>query len=362
MPDMGRYLLIDVGAGTMDVLYWDAALDIHYKAVVKSPVRRLAEEASAIEGDILITGCEMGGGALGSILRGKADSARVVITTEAAATLNHDVEKVRSWGIEVVDATRVAELAEDPGFAHLELADIDPERIRRLIESFGVPFAFDCVGLCAQDHGVAPPGVSHLDFRHHLFTEILDRSPSPSALLYRAEEVPDVMNRLKSLAGSARKLPVAEGIYVMDSGMAAILGASRDSAALGKERILVLDVATSHTVGAALERDEIAGFFEYHTRDITASSLDRLLKDLPEGKLTHQKILREGGHGAYTRRRFPYKSAEAIIVTGPKRSLLKDSSLSVVFGAPFGDNMMTGCGGLLEAIRRRQGLDPAGIV
>lgn len=359
---MGRYLLIDVGAGTMDVLYYDASLGIHYKAVVKSPVQRLAEEAAAIEGDILVTGCEMGGGALGGILRRKAGAARVVITTQAAATLNHDPGKVRSWGIEIVDATRAAELAEDPGFTHLELADVDPERIRKLIESFGVPFAFDCVGLCAQDHGMAPPGVSHLDFRHRHFREILDLDPSPYALLYRAEEVPDAMNRLKSLAGSAGKLPVTEGIYVMDSGMAAILGASRDSAAFGKERILVLDVATSHTVGAALEKDEIAGFFEYHTSDITAGRLERLLQDLPEGKITHQEILREGGHGAYTRRRFPYKSVEAIIVTGPKRSLLKDSSLSVVFGAPFGDNMMTGCGGLLEAIRRRQGLDPAGIV
>ncbi|VBB47417.1 conserved hypothetical protein [uncultured Desulfatiglans sp.] len=362
MPDRGRYLLIDVGAGTMDVLYWDAALDIHYKAVVKSPVRRLAEEASAIEGDILITGCEMGGGALGSILRGKADSARVVMTTEAAATLHHDMGKVRSWGIEVVDTAQALERMKNPGLKRLELADVDPERIRRLVESFGVPFAFDCVGLCAQDHGVAPPGVSHLDFRHRLFTEILDRSPSPSALLYRAEEVPAAMNRLKSLAESARKLPVEEGIYVMDSGMAAILGASRDRAARGKEKILVLDVATSHTVGAALERDEIVGFFEYHTRDITASNLDRLLKDLPEGRLSHEEILREGGHGAYTRRRFPWEDTLPIIATGPKRALLKDSRLPIVYGAPFGDNMMTGCGGLLEAIRGRQGLDPAEIV
>jgi hypothetical protein len=30
----------------------------------------------------------------------------------------------------------------------------------------------------------------------------------------------------------------------------------------------------------------------------------------------------------------------------------------MMFGAPLGDNMMTGCVGLLEALRRRKGLEP----
>jgi hypothetical protein len=32
--------------------------------------------------------------------------------------------------------------------------------------------------------------------------------------------------------------------------------------------------------------------------------------------------------------------------------------LKLVYGAPFGDNMMTGTVGLLEALRRRKGLAP----
>jgi len=139
----------------------------------------------------------------------------------------------------------------------------------------------------------------------------------------------------------------------MDSGMAAILGASTDNLAQAKEKILVLDIATSHTVGAALVGREIAGFFEYHTHDITLERLESLLETLADGKLIHQKILQEGGHGAYTRKAFGFKNVEAIIATGPRRKLVKDSRLPICFGAPWGDNMMTGTVGILEAIRRQ---------
>ena len=42
---MSRFLMIDIGAGTMDILHYDTDTDLHYKAVVKSPVRYLAEKA-----------------------------------------------------------------------------------------------------------------------------------------------------------------------------------------------------------------------------------------------------------------------------------------------------------------------------
>jgi hypothetical protein len=38
--------------------------------------------------------------------------------------------------------------------------------------------------------------------------------------------------------------------------------------------------------------------------------------------------------------------------------LLEGSHLPIEFGAPWGDNMMTGTVGLLEALRRRKGLEP----
>ena len=93
-------------------------------------------------------------------------------------------------------------------------------------------------------------------------------------------------------------------MYVMDSGMAAILGATMDSRARQKSKVLVMDIATSHTVGAALQNGELNGFFEYHTKDINLEHLEALLRKLADGDLEHKQILSEGGHGAYIRKAF----------------------------------------------------------
>lgn len=354
---MSRFLLLDVGTGTLDVLYYDDQSGLHYKAVVKSPVLYLAEQAAKLPGNLWITGCEMGGGLISQVLKERAGHAEVVMTTSAAYTVHHDLDRVRSWGIKVVEDGETPDPDQRSDYSDLAISDIEPDRLRQIVDGFGVPFEFDVVGICAQDHGVPPPGVSHLDYRHQVFSEFLNLNPIPSSLLYAQTEVPSTFNRLSSIMESAGQLPAGE-IYLMDSGMAAILGASMDSHTTGKERLLVLDVATSHTLGAALEHGEIAGFFEYHTSDITLEKLQDLLAGVAEGNLDHERILQEGGHGAYIRKGFGFDAVEIIVATGPKRRLLETSKLPLIFGAPMGDNMMTGTVGVLEAIRRRKGLEP----
>jgi uncharacterized protein (DUF1786 family) len=199
--------------------------------------------------------------------------------------------------------------------------------------------------------------MSHLDYRHQIYRERLNRNPRPESVLFEAGEVPQTFNRLKSIAQAAREIPARE-VFIMDSGFAAILGASMDLRAAKRDRIIVLDVATSHTVAATSAGGELGGFFEYHTRDITLEKLETLLGDLADGRLSHQRILAEGGHGAYLRQTVGYENVQAIIATGPRRGLLSVSQLPVTFGAPFGDNMMTGNVGMLEAIRRRKDLPP----
>jgi uncharacterized protein (DUF1786 family) len=144
----------------------------------------------------------------------------------------------------------------------------------------------------------------------------------------------------------------------MDSGVAAVLGACQDATVAALDRILVLDIATSHTVAAAMQSGVLCGFFEYHTQDVSANRLDRLLVDLADGRLTHNTILDEGGHGAYLRDAFGFASVEKILATGPRRNLISGSTLNIALGAPWGDNMMTGTVGLLEAMRLREGLPP----
>ena len=249
---MGRYLLLDIGAGTLDMLCYDTDHDLHYKAVVRSPVRVLADEIRQTRGNLVVTGCEMGGGPVSQALIDRAKTADVRMSAPAAATIHHDMQRVAAHGIRVVDAAEAEALKSDSRFHHIRTGDLQPDRLQRLVQGFGVPFEFDAVAVCAQDHGVAPPGVSHLDFRHRMFTAALADNPVPETLLYRSDQVPAEMNRLSAIANDARALPT-DRVYVMDSGMAAILGASMDVLAADRRRILVLDIATSHTVGAAVE-------------------------------------------------------------------------------------------------------------
>jgi uncharacterized protein (DUF1786 family) len=335
----------------MDILVVDDAAGLQYKAVVRSPVQTLADAAESLPGNLAVTGVEMGGGPVTEVLKARARTHAVVITASAAATLHHDPQRVRGWGIRILDDAEVEHHVRRPDFSHLVLGDLEPERLKQLVDGFGVAFTFDVIGFCAQDHGVPPAGESHLDYRHRLFRERLDPDPMPERLLYEEKQIPPTFNRLTSAARIACTLP-AEEVFVMDSGMAAILGACLDERCRPFRWRLVLDVATSHTVGALLDGERLAGFFEYHTRDITRERLEDLLRSLADGRLSHEQILAEGGHGAYIRRGIGFEQVEIILATGPKRNLLEGSSLPVVFGAPMGDNMMTGTAGLAEAIRR----------
>jgi uncharacterized protein (DUF1786 family) len=351
-----RFLAIDVGAGTMDLLFYDEEDGSQYKAVVKSPVRLLAERIESAEGDLLIDGCEMGGGPVTEVLRRRARECSVVMSRSSALTLNHDLEKVRSWGIRVVEDSEAQAVIEKGGgaFRRVSLMDVDPERIRSIVECFGVGLEFDVVGVCAQDHGVPPAGTSHLDYRHSLFKAALDNDPFAHSLVYGIHEIPHTLSRLRAIALSASLLPARE-VMVMDSGMAAICGASTDSHARGKTRVVVVDVATSHTLAAALEQGRIAGLVEYHTRDLTRERLEEIIVALADGEVDHARVLEEGGHGAYMRTALGMDSVEIILATGPKRGLLEGSRLPIVWGAPLGDNMMTGAWGVIQAVLRNKG-------
>jgi uncharacterized protein (DUF1786 family) len=352
---VSRFLCIDIGAGTMDMLWYDTDSVHHYKAVAVSPVRTIALQAAGLPGDLVVTGCEMGGGPITTVLRERAKTHRVVASASSAATLHHDPGKVRGWGITVVDDLEAERLVGREGTAHLVLRDLEPGRIESLIAGLGVPFEFDAVLVCAQDHGSPPPGTSHLDFRHRIYRSRLEHCPHPHALLFSADEVPPELNRLRAIAQTAGRLPTA-AVYVMDSGMAAVTGAAQDWHARRARRFTVLDVATSHTVCAALADGELAAMVEYHTADITRERLEALLVDLAAGTLDHRSVLAEGGHGAVVRAAAGPEALETIIATGPKRRLVHGSRLPMVYGAPLGDNMLTGCVGMLEALRLRLGM------
>jgi len=353
---MPKILTIDIGAGTMDILHYDTETKRSYKAVVQSPVMYLAQKVKKTPGSLIITGCEMGGGSFTNEIKKKAEKEKVIMSASASATVHHSIERVESLGITVVSDEKAESLLEEGNKTAIISQDLDWNRIKEIVGRFGMDLSFDCIGICAQDHGRAPNGVSHLDFRQTIFKPLLDKSPFPHTLLYKQDEIPECMNRLRAIEQTAKNIP-AEDVYVMDSGFAAILGASLDLAARNEETIVVLDIATSHTVAATVQQRQIAGYFEYHTRDISAEKIEDLIPKLCDGKIEHKEILKQGGHGAYLNKSVGYKKVKKIIATGPKRNLLRTARLPITFGAPFGDNMMTGTVGLLEAIRRSKGLE-----
>ncbi len=354
---MSRFLMLDIGAGTLDILHYDDVSGEHFKAVAPSPVRQVAWTIERSRGPLAVSGVEMGGGPVTEALLDRVRESSVAISHSAAATLNHNLDKVREWGFTLVPDESFEAFAADFSHTPVHLADIQAERIIQILASLGLPLTCDVVAVCGQDHGVPPPGVSHLDFRHNLYQRLLAEQPSPAELLFRSDQVPPAFNRLRSMALSAAGLGASE-VYVMDSGMAAILGAAQDGQAAGPDPVAVLDIATSHTVAAVVHQDSLEGFFEYHTRDITLARLETLLHDLADGRIDHAAILAEGGHGAYLRRPVGFDSIKSVIATGPKRRLLDGSRLSIKWGAPWGDNMMTGTVGLLEAVRRRRQMEP----
>ncbi len=358
---MARFLAIDVGASTLDALFLDSQSGDQFKFVAKSPTRVLAERIMASKNDrILITGRQMGGGSVAEAIRDKARQSRVMMTRSAAETIHHRKERIKNLGVTLISAKAAGQEAKKRNTSQFKAGDIVVEDIVTMLKSMGIDPVVDFFGICVQDHGTPKENISALDFRHQIFRGIIDIDPRPSAFLFEADRIPSYLRRMRAAAMDAKGIPSGK-TYLMDTGMAAILGASSDPLARGKRSIMVLDIASSHTLGALSLDGEIGGFFEYHTSAITPEILQDLIVDLAEGRLSHEKIVAEGGHGAYTRKAPGFDGVEIILGTGPKRSILKGVGMEgIVPGAPFGDNMMTGTAGLILAMAEREGVSLEG--
>ncbi|MBW1971799.1 MAG: pyruvate formate-lyase activating enzyme [Deltaproteobacteria bacterium] len=353
---MARILTIDVGAGTMDILWVDTEKKLLYKLVAKSPTMFLAEKILSSQKDIVITGVEMGGGAIANAIKEKAKEKKVVITKSAAFTIHSDLSRVKSYGVRIVDDNENLKELNKKEWDYFETKDIDPERIYAILETIGVEPFVDIIGVAVQDHGRPPKGLSAIDFRHEIFKKSLSNNPYPWTFIFNDNEIPAYLTRMKAVVKSVKKLNPSS-IYIMDTGMAAITGAYLDDLSMVKDIVVVLDIATSHTLGATLIKGEVAGFFEYHTKGINSSIISSYVKALADGKLIHKKVVEEGGHGAFIRKLVGFENVEAIIATGPKRDIIKDIDLKIHFGSPIGDNMMTGAVGLLFAIGKKEKLN-----
>jgi len=116
-------------------------------------------------------------------------------------------------------------------------------------------------------------------------------------------------------------------------------------------RAVLVNCGNMHTLAVHLVDGRIAGLLEHHTGFLTTEKLDELLERLAANTLTNDEVFQAGGHGVYLSGTASPASIACphLVVTGPRRGLLRGSRLSPYFAVPHGDMMLAGCYGLVRA-------------
>jgi uncharacterized protein (DUF1786 family) len=333
-----RLIAIDVGMGTQDILLYDSKRSIEncFKLVLPSQTQIVAQRISRetrLKHDIMLTGETMGGGPCSAAVQKHIEANLTVFATERAAlTLNDDLDKVKEMGVVIVSDDEANE-----SVCRIEFCDVDKGALEKALSHFGISLP-ENFAVAVQDHGYSP-SVSNRIFRFQYLSDIIKRGGALNLFVYK-NNIPPRFSRMKAIE---RTLPAA---LIMDTGIAAIRGAIRDENA--KPPYLVVNIGNGHTLASVVDRGSLLSLFEHHTNRMTADKLDSYLERLCSGTLDFQEVFDDGGHGCFVRESIELDKL-SILVTGPKRGIMRSSRLNVRFAAPFGDMMLTGCFGLLGA-------------
>ena len=363
MSTPARVLTVDVGTGTQDILFFESGKTIEncFKMVMPSPtvivanrIKRATEQGQVI----VLTGVTMGGGPSHWAARDHALAGYpVAVTEEAAKTFDDDLDMVRKMGFQIVGDDDAAQLAEKPETVHVVLQDFDAQAILQALRAFDVDVRVDALAIAAFDHGAAPPHISDRRFRFDFIADTVHRDPIPSAFAYMQQDVPASLTRLQAVASSARKyLELSNSaldvpLLLMDTGSAAALGALEDPIVRAQTRSILCNIGNFHALAFHLVDGKIVGIFEHHTGELTREMLETFLVKLANSTLTNEEIFSTSGHGALVLEHvsssdtFPF-----LAVTGPRRELLRGSTLHPYEAVPHGDMMLAGNYGLLRAL------------
>jgi uncharacterized protein (DUF1786 family) len=363
-----RILAVDVGTGTQDILLFESGKTIEncLQMIMPSPTVIVAERikrATEKRQPIVLTGVTMGGGPCHWAARDHALAGNpVAVTPEAGRTFDDDLRMVEQMGFEIIDEAEAARRAEKPEVVHIELQDFDAQAIISALRAFDVSPRVDALAIAAFDHGAAPPGVSDRRFRFDFIERTVRANPTPSAFAYRAEDTPADLTRLRAIASSAARYRALSGsdtstpLLLMDTGSAAALGALEDPLVRKQENSLLCNIGNFHTLAFHLVDGRIVGIFEHHTGEISKRQLEQMLVKLARGTLTNDEVFNTSGHGALILSQaasngdaFPF-----LAVTGPRREMLRGSTLQPYEVTPHGDMMLAGCFGLLRAFTDRE--------
>jgi uncharacterized protein (DUF1786 family) len=350
-----QILSIDVGTGTQDIYLFRSgvALENGFKLVMPSPtmmVRKQIKESTKRGAGVLLTGVMMGGGPCHWAAEEHVRAGLPLYATpDSARTFNDDLDWVqREMGILLVSQDEAIGLK---NVDVIQMRDFNYSSVSAAFESFGVELDPDVVAVAVFDHGAAPPNISDRQFRFDYLEERIRSENRLTAFAYHASDIPTIMTRMQAVIQTADDIKCP--LVLMDTAPAAVIGATLDPKVLQAERLIVVNVGNFHTLAFKLGLSGIEGVFEHHTGLIDQQHLERLLLALAEGTLTHEEVFGDHGHGALIINSDPLRIDNGefgVVVTGPRRSMMKGSSLRPYFAVPFGDMMISGCFGLLVAV------------
>ena len=340
-----RMIAIDVGAGTQDILIYEAGRPYEnlIKLVLPSQTQVVGRRIRAVteEGALLhLAGTIMGGGASSDAVKAHIQAGfPVTATPSAARTMHNDLARVEAMGIE---------LRVDPpdGARVIELADVDPIALRTGLEQFGVVLPV-VAAIAIQDHGYRP-GSGNNEVRFDYLQSLIADGGRLDAMVFEAP--PDGMTRM---AGVQESWP---GAWLMDTGTAAVMGSLGDpvvrEAAEGPGAILV-NVGNMHTFATLVRQGRLYGLFEHHTGGIDAPTISRLVDGLRNATLDPATFREQfDGHGAAFDEAYrDLEPFQLVAVTGPNRRIAR--GLGYHEAAPHGDMMLSGSFGLVDAVLAR---------
>ena len=340
-----RILAIDVGTGTQDIMIYDTEKELEnsIKLVLPSPHLFISQKIRETENDIYFDGDIMGGGKIkNTILEHMEKGYNAVMEPTCAKTIRDNIEQVKSFGIEIADKNK-----EYNDYTKITLGDINITQLSEFLLGYDLEFDFDKIAIAVQDHGYNE-NMGDRDFRFEKIREKVNEPISPLEFGFE-EDLPEYFTRMQSVRRQIKNEGISETPLIMDTKFASIAGMCYDEVAKKLNSYVVIDIGNGHTTAASIENGKIQGVFEHHTSSLTGESLEKYIKRLASGEITHEEVYNDHGHGAHVLN--PISKLEKVIVSGPKRELIEKTNLDWHHAAPGGDVMMTGTVGLIKTIQ-----------
>jgi len=340
-------LCLDIGSGTQDILLLDTTQPAEnaIQMVLPSPTRLVAQrikQATARGEPLILIGETMGGGACTGAMKDHLKAGRKVYSTEEAArSFSDDLQKVASWGVELISPDEAARIKNG---SSISMGDIDLDVLSKALSNWDINLAPDGMAVAVLDHGAAPPGESDRLFRFRQLEQLLTQNNTLESFAFTPPELPDDFTRMQAVV---RSLGNDVPLVLMDTGASAVLGASLDSVVATHPHRLAVNLGNSHTLAFLLDDSRVLGLFEHHTSALSPDRLEALLEKITSGELSFTEVWQDGGHGSLS---IGKGERPFLVATGPRRSLLTSSRLNAYFAAPFGSMMLTGCFGLARAV------------